>query len=177
MGNRIKELREAAGLSQSALAGLAGTTKNQLVKLENGSRRLSDHWANRLAPHLNVQAFELFMPATSKAGSFRLVPLVNTIFGGDWRGGVERSIAVVPAADGGPNVFALQAQDDSMDDLIQPSGYVFVDPDDCDMIDDKIYAMMDAESDTTANRYRANLARLVPCSRNPQHGDTLIGRD
>ena len=53
--NRIKELRLAAGLTQTELAELAGTTKNQLVKLEGGARRLSDHWADRLALHLRVQ--------------------------------------------------------------------------------------------------------------------------
>ena len=63
MKNRIAELRKAKGLTAEALAGLAGTKKTQLGKLERGERRLSDHWAARLAPHLGVQPYELLMPA------------------------------------------------------------------------------------------------------------------
>ena len=52
MGNRVAELRKARGLSQIALAKLVGTTKNQLGKLERSERRLSDYWAQRLAPSI-----------------------------------------------------------------------------------------------------------------------------
>ena len=79
MGNRVKALRKEAGLTQTELAALAGTTKNQLVKLEAGNRRLSDHWAQRLAPHLNVQPYELFMPDQSDIDAMRMVPLVGSI--------------------------------------------------------------------------------------------------
>lgn len=70
--NRIRELRLAAGLTQTELAGLAGTTRNQLVKLEEGASRLSDHWADRLALHLGVRSHELFMPPSSVSGPSNL---------------------------------------------------------------------------------------------------------
>jgi transcriptional regulator with XRE-family HTH domain len=70
--NRIKELRLAAGLTQTELAELAGTTKNQLTKLEGGARRLSDHWADRLAPHLGIERHELFMVPNNDSHSSNL---------------------------------------------------------------------------------------------------------
>lgn len=176
MKNRIKQLRSVNGLTQTQLAELVGTTKNQMVKLESGDRRLSDHWAQRIAPHLGVQPYELFMPEGA-ATPLKLVPLVGNISCGDWREAVEHAETSVPAVSEGANVFALRATGDSMDHLIRDEGYVYVDPDECDLIDGKIYAVMNAEGETTAKLYRASPARLVPCSSNPIHKETVLGRD
>lgn len=164
------------GLTQAQLAKLADTTKNQLVKLEGGSRRLSDHWAERLAPHLGVRPYELFMPA--EAHPLRMVPIVGHIPCGDWQEAIENADGMVPAlTPGGPNLFALRALGDSMDALIQDGGYVYVDPDDRDLLDGKVYAVMNGENETTVKRYRATPARLVPCSSNPAHKEITIGDD
>lgn len=177
MGNRIKELRLARGLTQVELAKLADTTKNQLVKLEGGTRRLSDHWAERLAPHLGVQSYELFMPADSSSSQLRFVPLVGHIACGDWREAIEHAEGMVPAVSGGTSVFALRAQGDSMNEIIQDDGYVYVDPDDRDLIDGKVYAVINGAGETTAKRFRVDPARLVPCSTNPIHKETVLGND
>ena len=175
MKNRIKELREARSLTQPELAELAGTTKNQLVKLESGSRRLSDHWAQRIAPHLGVQPYELFMPEHAVT-PLRAVPLVGNISCGNWQEAVENALGQVPATvDGGPRVFALKAIGDSMDDLIAEGGYVYVDPDDTDLIDCKIYVILNSEGEATAKKFKVDPARLVPCSSNPAHKEMMIG--
>ena len=176
MKNRIKELRAAQGLTQKALAELVGTTKNQMVKLENGDRRLSDHWAQRIAPHLSAQPYELFMP-DGVSTPLKFVPLVGHISCGDWREAIEQADKIVPAVTEGVNVFALRAVGDSMDQLIRDEGYVYVDPDDRDLIDGKVYAVMNGDGETTAKLYRASPARLVPCSSNPVHKETVLGRD
>lgn len=176
MQNRIKELRSRKGLTQTQLATLAGTTKNQLVKLEGGSRRLSDHWAERLAVHLGVRPYELFMPAD--ANHLRMVPIVGHIACGNWQEAIENADGMVPAVfPGGPNLFALKAQGDSMSALIQDGGYVYVDPDDRDLIDGKVYAIMNGDGETTVKRYRANPARLSPCSANPAYVDIVVGNN
>lgn len=59
MENRIKALRKAKGISQQRLAELIGTSKPQMGRLENGHRRLSDHWIARIAAALNVRPGEL----------------------------------------------------------------------------------------------------------------------
>lgn len=52
--NRIRELREAKGLTQTDLAAAAGTDKSMVGRLEKGSRRLTTRWMERLAPALGV---------------------------------------------------------------------------------------------------------------------------
>ncbi|MCR9256204.1 MAG: LexA family transcriptional regulator [Alphaproteobacteria bacterium] len=60
MKNRLKELRNAAGLSTYDLGAKVGATNSQISKLENGKTQLSMQWAERLAPHLGVDPLELF---------------------------------------------------------------------------------------------------------------------
>lgn len=61
----LRELREAADLSQAALAQLAGTSQPQIKRLEAGERKMTRDWAERLAPHLGVPAQRLiFAPET-----------------------------------------------------------------------------------------------------------------
>ena len=57
--NRIRELREAIGLTQTELARLANAHPTALNKLEKGSRGLDQDWMRRLAPHLKVTPAEL----------------------------------------------------------------------------------------------------------------------
>lgn len=57
--NRIRELREALGLSQQELARMANCDPTALNKVEKGTRGLDQKWMRRLAPHLNVTPAEL----------------------------------------------------------------------------------------------------------------------
>lgn len=57
--NRLRDLREAIGLSQARLAELAGTTQPTVYRLESSQRKLSKKWAEALAPHLRVTPQEL----------------------------------------------------------------------------------------------------------------------
>jgi transcriptional regulator with XRE-family HTH domain len=57
--NRIREWREARGLSQQELADMAGCSKMQISGLERGRPQLDVHWMQRLAPHLGVTPGEL----------------------------------------------------------------------------------------------------------------------
>lgn len=57
--NRIREHREALGLSRAALATLVGTAAAQIQKLEFGTRKLTQGWMNRLAPHLGCRPADL----------------------------------------------------------------------------------------------------------------------
>ncbi|MCA6305263.1 MAG: helix-turn-helix transcriptional regulator [Phenylobacterium sp.] len=54
MKNRIRELREAAGLSQQQLADRAGTSQPQVDRLEKGERKLTADWMRRLSEALGV---------------------------------------------------------------------------------------------------------------------------
>lgn len=54
MTNRLREFREAAGLSQDELADRVGSSFQQISKLERGERKLTREWAERLAPHIKT---------------------------------------------------------------------------------------------------------------------------
>ncbi|KZE09144.1 MULTISPECIES: S24 family peptidase [Sphingomonas] len=176
MANRIRTLREEKQLTRAALAALAGTGATQINKLETGERRLSDHWAQRLAPHLGVEPYELFMDA-GQTRTVRWVPIIGEVSCGNLTEAIERPDGFVPTTSGGPRVFALKPRGDSMNLLIDESGYALVDPDQVDLIDGKVYVVVNGQNETTAKRFRASPARLVPCSTNDTHTDIVIGSE
>ena len=57
--NRIRELRERAGLTLDALAAKVGTTNQQISHLEMGKRRLTVEWLRRLALVLGCHPWAL----------------------------------------------------------------------------------------------------------------------
>lgn len=174
MANRIAELREAKGLTQPDLAELVGTKATQLGKLERGERRLSDHWAQRIAPHLGVEPHELFMP--EGLAGLRFVPVIGEVACGNWLEAIETASERVPSFFGGPNSFALRPVGDSMNLILQGTGYVIVDPDRVDLIDRKHYVILNEEGEATAKTYRASPSRLEPASSNPDHQAIIVGR-
>lgn len=60
--NRIRELREAQGLSQAELARRINVTAPALQKVEVGARKLDQQWMRRIALALDVAPAEL-LPA------------------------------------------------------------------------------------------------------------------
>lgn len=57
--NRIRDLREAAGLDQAELAARVGTSPQQVGRHERGERRLTIQWVQRYAQALDVTASEI----------------------------------------------------------------------------------------------------------------------
>ncbi|MGQ2942896.1 MAG: XRE family transcriptional regulator [Blastomonas fulva] len=58
-GDILKELREARGLSRPKLGAAMGTSGQQIEKLENGDRRMSEKWIHLAAGALGVPASTL----------------------------------------------------------------------------------------------------------------------
>jgi phage repressor protein C with HTH and peptisase S24 domain len=63
--NRLRELRERAGLTMQALAERAGTSPPQINKLEKGERRMTIDWMTRLARALGVEPAALMPRPTA----------------------------------------------------------------------------------------------------------------
>lgn len=78
--NRIKELREAKGLSQERLSkAVTPNTSNQMIGLlERSERELTVTWMNRLAPPLGVEPHELLGEPVKLEDVHRLVKESNT---------------------------------------------------------------------------------------------------
>ena len=68
--NRIKVLRISAGLTLEQVAAAAGTTVQQVSRLERGERRLTDEWMHRIAPILRVRPAALLSDQTPDTGEF-----------------------------------------------------------------------------------------------------------
>jgi transcriptional regulator with XRE-family HTH domain len=59
MKNRIKELRKSRGLTLEALAGMVNSSNQHISHLENGRRRLTVDWMERIAKAFQCHPFEL----------------------------------------------------------------------------------------------------------------------
>lgn len=73
MVNRIKELREQQGLSQTQLADRLGAHYLTISKLERGEMQLNTKWMDRIAGALSVSARDLI--AEGSAVDLRLADI------------------------------------------------------------------------------------------------------
>lgn len=69
MPNRIREWRQRRAVSVQQLATRAGTTRQQIYKLERGERRLTEGWMRRLAAALGCHPADLLAEAASADGT------------------------------------------------------------------------------------------------------------
>lgn len=177
--NRVRALRQERGWSLAELAGRAGTSPSQVMKLEKSQRRLDFEWTERLASAFGISERELIGMDEGLSAAVRMVPLIGRIAAGNWREAVEQPVDFIPAPAGvgGPHVFALQPQGDSMNMLVPEGGFVLIDPDDAELRNGKTYAVMNAAGETTLKRYRNEPARLEPCSSNAEHSPIVLGRE
>ena len=76
MGNYLRAIREQRGVTQDQLAEWAGTTQPQVNRLENGQRKFTVEWAERIAPHLRSTAQELLF-GTAPGQRCRIVGYVG----------------------------------------------------------------------------------------------------
>ncbi len=77
MANNLRALRDARGWSQEEAATALGTTRNQYVKLERGSRRLSDKWIDRAAEAYGVDTGDIV-----KGNKRWMVPIAGFVSAG-----------------------------------------------------------------------------------------------
>src|SRR5262245_56366423 len=64
--NRIRELREAQGLSQQALADRAGISQAEGSRLESGKRELTESWMRTLAKDLSGRPADLLVSVVTE---------------------------------------------------------------------------------------------------------------
>lgn len=115
--NRIAELRQALGWSQEDLAKKAGTTNQQIGRLESGTRRLTVDWMERVSRALGVTPAELLEPAQA-----RTVQVVGYVGAGaevfaidDHAKGAGLEEVPCPWAELGPSTVAVRVRGASME--------------------------------------------------------------
>lgn len=176
--NRIAELRIAKQLTQQELADrIGGTiTKGTVSKLEKGTMGCTVDHILDLARALEVDPAEVISKVEPSA---REVPLLGRVAAGNWRDAVAEAdeFVALPEQIPGKNLFALRVTGDSMNTIVPDGAVIFVNPDDLDLIDGKVYVVANGHHETTFKQFSANPPRLVPCSTNPVHQPIEIGRE
>lgn len=179
--NRVRALRAEKGWSLAEMADRAGTTASQIMKLEKSHRRLDFEWVERLAKAFGISEMALISEDYTPAAwpNPFLIPLIGEISAGNWREAVQQNQGMIypPVAGMSDNAFALIARGDSMDRIIPDGGYVVIDPAEVELREGRVYAVMNSEGETTIKRFRADPARLEPCSTNPEHRPIVFGRE
>ncbi|GGJ14024.1 XRE family transcriptional regulator [Neoroseomonas lacus] len=146
MANMLKVLREAAGLTQAALAARINTTQSQIDRLEKGERRLTVDWMTRLGGALGVEpaalmapveggvAIPLPPPLPQRHEMPRDVPVFGTAMGanGDGAftinlGGQVDMVRRGPGIANSRGVFAIYVEGESMAPRFQPGELVYLD--------------------------------------------------
>lgn len=166
--DEIKRRLAAKGILQVELAEYLGILPNKVSLSLTGKRRFS-------VPEMDkIRALLADEPSGPPA---RAIPYVGDVAGGDWRAAVQRASHSIPSPDPSipPQAFALRVAGDSMDLLVEDGGTIIIDPSDKQLFPGKYYVIINGDGETTFKQFKADPARLVPCSSNPSHREIVIG--
>jgi repressor LexA len=164
---RIKEL----GLTQATVALHLGIDTTAVSKMLSGHRKLSAIEAVKLSQLLGVDELGL--------SAVRHIPVVGLISAGGWESEIGEPMFMMPAPD--PDLprrcFGAVVDGDSMDRVVANGATIIIDPDDLDLVERGIYAVMNGSGETCVKEFLANPARLSPMSSNPRHHVIYPGRE
>jgi len=76
--NRIRELRDLAGLTAEDLAARMGSNAKQIYRLERGERRLTTKWMEQIAKALHCAPTDLISATSSADGDDEVAPFEPT---------------------------------------------------------------------------------------------------
>lgn len=164
----VRETMKKQKVSQVALAEVLGIPQSGMSDLLGGRRQVKVQEADTIYRFLGLSF-------TDGAGVVS-VPVIGQAAAGHWREAIEDPIArlVMPKGIAGAKAFGIQIAGDSMDVLIEDGGWVVVDPDDRELVNEKVYLLRNEDFEVTVKQYRTNPPRFEPVSSNPDHKAFLI---
>lgn len=161
----ILQLLDERDMSQAELARRIGLDQNKLNKSLTGKRRIT------------VAEMEAIRVALGTAQPIaRSIPVIGQVAAGNWKAALQHPIDAMPSPDPAipPHAFALRVVGDSMDLLVNDGGTVIIDPDDRVLFSNRFYVILNGEGEATFKQFKADPARLVPCSSNSEHREILL---
>jgi repressor LexA len=173
-GLRVRELRKAADLTQDALAERIGTTKATISKIERSTTPPKLEWITKLASALNADMSDLVTGLKGSAAP-SYIPVIGMIAAGNWREAIQSPDGHIPVLHAKNHMFALKVDGDSIDRVAPDGAFVAIDPSNPTLADGLIYAVQNADGDTTLKRFRSGPDRLEPDSTNPVHKAIMLG--
>lgn len=165
----LRELRDAAGLSQEQVAEATGISVSQISRYEAGERDPKLAHLEAIAGLFKVTVGRLLgEPVPIR------VPLLSAVSAGKlWgRDAVygHDALRVVTVTDLPPgDWFALEVEGDSMDRIAPPGAIIIVRKNDDKLVNDRFFVFGTPQGEATFKRYRSRPDRLVPYSFNPDH--------
>lgn len=178
-GLRVRDLRKAANLTQDELAGRVGTTKATISKIERSTNPPKLDWIEKLARAFDVDAAALTFSDKPVATRIQavLVPVIGMISAGNWREAINNPEDLIPMLPSNKHVFVLRVDGDSLDKIAPDGSYVAIDPTDPTFAEGSVYAVQNADGETTLKRFRRGPDRLEPVSNNAVHRPIMLGAD
>lgn len=162
-GDRAKPLAEALGLGQTAIRDL----------MKDEAKGVTGRLLHAISGHYGVTVDSILdgTATTGAIGGGRLIPLLGSVPAGPWKEAIAETENFIPAPsqDLPDSVFALTVEGDSMDKIAPSGSTIFLDPQDRDLFDKRLFVVRNGDGEVTFKQYREAPARLVPCSRNPKH--------
>lgn len=139
MKNRIRELREVRGWSQTKLGETIGTSQAQIDRLEKNERRLSDFWMDKIAKAFHIEPRELISVNKKK-----MIPIVGSVGAGGQIFPIDDMPLIrvsseseqvymncdfveAPPENGHEEAVALRVTGDSMEPFIEDGSVVYYD--------------------------------------------------
>jgi repressor LexA len=176
MPNNIRELREAKGLSQRALADAMGVHFTTISKFERSERELTVGWKLKLAAGLGVDPSEID-GGEDVPHLGRKIPIIGQIAAGNWKEAIEAPQGYLPAFGAPEHAFALVVDGESMNKVAPAGAVVTINPDDFTLCDGRYYAILNGDGEATFKQFRADPPRLEPCSTLPEFESFILGRE
>ena len=200
-GERLKTLREKAGLSQAAFAEKCGwASQSRVGNYEKGVRKIGADDAAIMAAALDVHPAEILFGLESVSNvapapiGLRQIPIISYVQAGCWTEScecraVDGSIETITTdLDLGSMAFALEVRGDSMAPEILEGDVVVIDPD-VDPLPGDIVAAKNGSHEATIKQYRPRgtndqgqeyfelvpLNPVYPTMRSDHHHVTIIG--
>jgi transcriptional regulator with XRE-family HTH domain len=128
--NRIKQLREARGLTLEQVAEAMGTTTATVSRLENGRRKLTDQWIYRIGDVLEATPIDI-LGGEQRAAAQTGLPVRGDVAAGIWREADIQDEPKYSAVPIGPDErypperqYALAVQGTSMNKRFPPGSFI-----------------------------------------------------
>lgn len=155
-------------VSQVTLSEVLGIPQSGVSDLLRGDRGVKVQEADTIYRYLGLS----FMDGVSVV----TVPVIGLAAAGHWREAIEDPITriTMPKGLAGAKAFGIQIAGDSMNKLIEDGGWVVVDPDDRELVNEKVYLLRNEDFEVTVKQYRTNPPRFEPVSTNEEHKAFLV---
>lgn len=177
--NRLQAFMDAADVGPTALARSVGTSKQNISRWADQSRKLPPEWAEKIAPFLGVQPQSLLFDDETLP-VVRSVPLLSWVSAGK----LAEATTPVPTEDvpmmafaglGGGDFFALTVRGDSMDRLSPEGSVIVINRQDKQLVSGKPY-VFSVRGEATYKLWRPRPNRLAPYSTNPENEPIFVER-